>query len=257
MNNDSSHSSILKLSMGSVTSNPMSDKDLFLKENKKFYKIITVFMIIDFILNELIILNDNIVLYFMTSGNKELKIFFFILFTIILMIIFGSILFLLSLKKLTISKIIRFFYLIFGALYSIYQIVIKFIELSENDFPFDPFNILVFVIISLSVIPKIIGFMYMKIYEGTIGKIDDANRAEEQQHFIEKVENKFDRSTTNNMKEVEYEKELDKEMEEDEKIYFTMNNNKIISNNIASENKTERKEEEKNEQEEEEVDNFS
>lgn len=77
MNNDSSHSSILKLSMGSVTSNPMSDKDLFLKENKKFYKIITVFMIIDFILNELIILNDNIVLYFMTSGNKELKIFFF------------------------------------------------------------------------------------------------------------------------------------------------------------------------------------
>ena len=250
MNNDSTHSSILKLSMGSVTSNPMSDKDLFLKENKKFYKIITILMIIDFILNELIILNDNIVLYIITDGNRELKIFYFILFTIILITIFGLILFLLSIKKSIISKIIRFFYLIFGALYSIYQIFIKFIELSENDFPIDPFNIIVFVIISLSVIPKIIGFMYIRIYEGTIKKINEAGRAEEQQHFIEKVENKFDRSTINKMKEVEYEKELDKEMEEDEEIYFTMNNNKIIANNIAKEDKTERKEEEKNEQEE-------
>ena len=250
MNNDSTHSSILKLSMGSVTSNPMSDKDLFLKENKKFYKIITILMIIDFILNELIILNDNIVLYIITDGNRELKIFYFILFTIILITIFGLILFLLSIKKSIISKIIRFFYLIFGALYSIYQIFIKFIELSENDFPTDPFNIIVFVIISLSVIPKIIGFMYIRIYEGTIKKINEAGRAEEQQHFIEKVENKFDRSTINKMKEVEYEKELDKEMEEDEEINFTMNNNKIIANNIANEDKTERKEEEKNEQEE-------
>ena len=58
--NEETPSTSLKISMGSVTSNPMSDKALFNEENKKFYKIIILVIIIDFFLNELIILHDYI-----------------------------------------------------------------------------------------------------------------------------------------------------------------------------------------------------
>lgn len=248
----------LKLSMGSVTSNPLSDKALFLIENKRLYTIIMIFIITDFVLNELIIINDCNIFISLFFEERTPDIFNFFLYTIISMIIFGCILFFLFLKKLILSKIVRFFYLVVGILYYVYQIIIKLIDFANEDFDLDSLDIIIFIILSLTIIPKIVGFLYIKIYERTIIKIEDAKITEEQQHFIEKVEGKLDRSTTNNYKENELEKELDKsiEDEEEEEIIVTMNNIEVLAdkknNNDKGKNLKNKKEKKEHEEDEEE-----
>lgn len=219
-----------KISMSSVVSNPMSDKDLFGKENFRLYKIISTLIIIDFLFNELIIINDC---HFLSSlkdkdDEEDPLIPLFIVFTIIAIIVYGLLLLLLYLKKLLLSKITRFFYLIGGIMYFIYQITFKIINLAKDDFSLNTFEIILFVIISLTIIPKIVGFLYIKVFERTIIKIEGARIAEEHEMFIEKVVNKLDRSTTSNLKENELEKELDQTPEDDEEIILQMNNNKQI-----------------------------
>ena len=100
------------------------------------------------------------------------------------------------------------------------------INFANIDFNLTTFNIIVFITISLTIIPRIVGFLYIKIYERTIIKIDNAKVAEEHEMFIEKVVNKLDRSTTSNIKENELEKELNKSDEEE--IIFTMNKDKVV-----------------------------
>lgn len=247
----------LKISMGSVTSNPLSDKDLFLKENKRLYNIIMIFIITDFILNELIIINDCNIFFSLFDKERTPYIFNFFLYTIISLIIFGCILLFLFLKKLILSKSARFFYLIVGILYYVYQIIIKLIDFGVKGFDLETLDIIIFIILSLSIIPKIVGFLYIKIYERTIIKIEDAKITEEQQHFIEKVEGKLDRSTTNNYKENELEKELDKTIEdEEEEIIVKMNNNEVLddkkNNNDKDKNLKNKKEKKEHEEDEEE-----
>ena len=77
MNNES-QSSTLKISMSSVTSNPMPDREIFKRENKNLYKIILSLILIDFILNELIIINDcNLI---SSKKDANLLLFFFFLY---------------------------------------------------------------------------------------------------------------------------------------------------------------------------------
>jgi hypothetical protein len=268
--NEETPSTSLKISMGSVTSNPMSDKALFNEENKKFYKIIIILIIIDFFLNELIILHDYILISLLegekeedkdnNNQEKEPELLLFFLFTILSIIIFGLILYVLYLKKLILSKITRFCYLIIGILYYTYQIIIKFIYFGETGFELDPFNIVFFIIVSLTIVPRIMGFLYIRVFERSIVKLDKAKIDEEHVNFIEKVANNLDRSTVNKNKEIEYEKELDQTVEEDEEVIFKMNNeNKIVGNNmndnLITRKKSKKKEE--NEEEKEEVADLS
>ena len=267
MTTSESNSSSLKMSMCSVTSNPISDQDMFLSEIKKYFKIITISMLIDWILNELTILNDYIILYYTFDDveGQSPEIFLFCLFTLISIIIYGTILYLLNLKILLLTKIIRFCYIIIGILYYLYQIIYKLIELNDIDYSMDPFNVISFVIISLSIVPKITGYMFIKAYEKSIQKIDAAKRETEQQHFLDKIEGKFIRSTNNSIRENEYEKELDKNLEDDEEnAFIDKNKNKNNKKNNIKENENENNKEikeeenkeqegEKKEQEEEEV----
>jgi hypothetical protein len=268
--NEETPSTSLKISMGSVTSNPMSDKALFNEENKKFYKIIIILIIIDFFLNELIILHDYILISLLegekeedkdnNNQEKEPELLLFFLFTILSIIIFGLILYVLYLKKLILSKITRFCYLIIGILYYTYQIIIKFIYFGETGFDLDPFNIIFFIIISLTIIPRIMGFLYIRVFERSIVKLDKAKIDEEHVNFIEKVANNLDRSTANKNKDIEYEKELDQTVEEDEEVIFKMNkDNKVIGNNMNDNliKRKKSKKEEENEEEKEEVADLS
>ena len=258
MNNES-QSSTLKISMSSVTSNPMPDREIFKQENKNLYKIILSLIIIDFILNELIIINDcNLI-----SSKKDSKLLLFFLFSLLSIIIFGGLLLFLYSKKLILSKIARFFYLSVGIVYYAFQVTLKILIFAKNDFKLKPFDIILFIIISLTLIPRIVGFLYIRVYERTIKKIDGAKIAEEHEMFIEKVVGNLDRSTNNNLKEQEFEKELDKPEEEEETI-FKMNKDKIIAdknennnNNSDNNKKQKRKMSGEEEVEEEEVADLS
>lgn len=252
-------STSLKISMGSNLSNPISDKDLFGEENRKLYNIIIIFIIADFILNEIIIIKDSGIA---ESDNKKKALILLLLYTFISIIIFGSILLLLNLKKLLLSKIVRFSYLIIGILYYAYQVVMTILIFSEDDFNLDPLDIIIFIIISLTLIPRIVVFLFVRVYERTIIKINKAKIAEEHEMFIEKVVNKLDRSTTNNLKENELEKELDKCG--DEEIIFTMNKDEVVvdskknnNNQSRNKNKIDKRMSKEEEVEEEEVADLS
>ena len=231
MNEESKSSSMLKISMSSVTSNPMPDREIFIKENKNLYKIILSLIIIDFILNELVIINDCNLL----NSKKDSKLLLFFIFSLLSIIIFGGLLLFLYLKKIILSKIARFFYLLVGILYYAFQVTMKLLYFAKNNFSLKPFDIILFIIISLTLIPRIVGFLFIRVYEKTIKKIDGAKIAEEHEMFIEKVVSNLDRSTNKNLKENEVEKELDKE-EKEEEIIFKMNNDKIITDKNESNN---------------------
>ena len=148
-------------------------------------------------------------------------------------------------------------------MYYAFQVTLKILIFAKNDFKLKPFDIILFIIISLTLIPRIVGFLYIRVYERTIKKIDGAKIAEEHEMFIEKVVGNLDRSTNNNLKEQEFEKELDKPEEEEETI-FKMNKDKIITdknennnNNSDNNKKQKRKMSGEEEVEEEEVADLS
>ena len=241
-------STSLKMSMGSDISNPMSDKALFNKENKRLYKIILLFLILDFILNELILFNDSDII---SSDDKRYAFILFFVFSLLTIFIYGLLSLFLYLKKVLLNKITRFSYLIIGILFYIYQVLSKLVFFSDKKFNLKPFDIIIFITIALTIIPRIVGFIYMKIYERTIIRIDNAKIAEEHENFIEKVVNKLDRSTTNNLKENELEKELDKSSEEEEEIIFKMNKDKVVVDTNNNQNKNENNKNRKKTKEEE------
>ena len=95
------------------------------------------------------------------------------------------------------------------------------------------------------------GFLYIRVFERSIVKLDKAKIDEEHVNFIEKVANNLDRSTVNKNKEIEYEKELDQTAEEDEEVIFKMNNeNKVVGNNM-NDNLIKRRKSKKEEEKEE------
>ena len=277
--NDETPSTSLKISMGSVTSNPIPDKTLFNDENKKIYKIIIILIVIDFVINELVYLHDYILKQILglerkeeqeqekgkgkeeekENEKKEPELFLFFLFTTISLIFFGTILFVLYLKKLILSKIARFSYLILGILYYAYQVVSKLMYFSIDGFSLSIFDIFFFLIISISIVPRIVGFLYIKVNERSIIKLDKAKLAEEHVMFIEKVSSNLDRSTTNNLKEHEFEKELDQTVEEEEEeVIFKMNKeNKVVTSDKNIKNKNNRRKSKEEDEEKEEVADLS
>ena len=119
----------------------------------------------------------------------------------------------------------------------------KMIDLSDKDFSMEILDYILFIVLALSIIPRITGFLYIRIFERSIIKMEAAALAEEHEMFIEKVANKLDRSTAGNrILEKEMEKELEKEEEE---IIFKVNDEKILSNK----NNNEKKENDENKEE--------
>ena len=210
-----------KVSMSSVIE---SDRVLFARESSKFFKIILILISTDFFLTEFVFIYDYII--------DEQNLAFFGIFSSIALIFFGVILILLYCKKSILSKITRFVYLIAGLLYFIFQIILKMINLSNKDFSLSIYDIILFIILSLSIIPRISGFLYIRIFEKSLIKMEEAKLTEEHQMFVEKVLNKLDRSTVGDRI---LEKEIEKELEKDEEeIIFKMNNEKLITEKIEN-----------------------
>ena len=228
-NNDQAPSASFKISMSSVIE---SDRVLFKKESVKFYKIVLFLVIGDFLLTEFIFIHD----YFIKKppiGKTN-----FIAYSLTTVIFFILLLIFLYLEKSILSKIARFSYLIIGLSFFIYEVVEKMIKLNDNGFNMEAADYILFIVLALSIIPKITGFLYIRIFERSIIKMEAAKLAEEHEMFIEKVSEKLDRSTVGNrILEKEMEKELEKEEEE---IIFKVNNEKIMDNKIQG-NKNKRK----------------
>ena len=227
-NDDQAPSASFKISMSSVVE---SDRILFKRESVKFYKIILFLVISDFSLTEFIFIHD----YFI-KATLEKK--YFIIYSLITLIFFIFLLIFLYLDKSILSKIARFSYLIIGLSFFIYEIIKRMIDLNEKGFVMEVWDYILFIVLALSIIPKITGFLYIRIFERSIIKMEAAKLAEDKEMLIEKVSDNLDRSTVGNrILEKEMEKELEKEEEE---IIFKVNNEKTLDNKKDN-NKNQRK----------------
>ena len=231
-----------KISMSSVVE---SDRELFNRESKKFFKIIFFLILGDFILTELVFLHDYILKSYLNDEEGEQDWTLFLILTSVCFFFFSVLLIFLFTKKLILSKIARISYITIGLIFFIYQVIRKMLALSENDFNLEVYDYIVFIVLALSIIPRITGFIYIRIFERNIKKLDEAKLAEEREMFLEKVVDKLDRSTVGNrILEKEIEKELEKEEEE---IIFKVNNEKTLDDNKNNKKKKKRNEDEKEE----------
>ena len=229
-----------KISTSSVVE---SDRVLFNRESIKFLKRVTFLIVGDFILTEYIFVNDYIIISII--NDKEINWVIFSICSSISLVFFGVILFLLYLKKPILSKIVRFLYLIIGILFFIFQVIQKMLYLNDKDFSIGITDIILFIVISLTIIPRITGFLYIRLFEKKIEKMKEAELAEEHELLLEKVVDKFDRSSSSNKL---LDKEIDKELEKDEEeIIFKMDNKKISANKINN-NKIKKREDEDKEE---------
>ena len=226
-----------KISTSSVVE---SDRVLFNRESKKFLKRVTFLIVGDFILTEYIFVNDYIIISII--NDKEINWVIFSICSSISLVFFGVILFLLYLKKPILSKIVRFLYLIIGILFFIFQVIQKMLYLNDKDFSIGITDIILFIVISLTIIPRITGFLYIRLFEKKIEKMKEAELAEEHELLLEKVVDKFDRSTVGNKL---LDKEIDKELEKDEEeIIFKIDNKKLSANKIKKKKKEDEDKEE-------------
>ena len=226
-----------KISTSSVVE---SDRVLFNRESIKFLKRVTFLIVGDFILTEYIFVNDYIIISII--NDKEINWVIFSICSSISLVFFGVILFLLYLKKPILSKIVRFLYLIIGILFFIFQVIQKMLYLNDKDFSIGITDIILFIVISLTIIPRITGFLYIRLFEKKIEKMKEAELAEEHELLLEKVVDKFDRSTVGNKL---LDKEIDKELEKDEEeIIFKIDNKKLSANKIKKKKKEDEDKEE-------------
>ena len=224
-----------KISISSVVE---SDRVLFNRESTKFLKVVTFLIILDFVCTEYIFVHDNILIT-LIEENKEINWLIFSICSSISFVFFAVILILLYLKKPLLSKIVRYLYLIIGLLFFMFEVIQKMLFLNDKDFSLNTWDIILFIVISITVIPRITGFLYIRIFERKIKKMKEAELAEEHESLLEKVVDKFDRSTPSNKL---LDKEIDKELEKDEEeIIFKMDNKKISANKIKN-NKIKNKE---------------
>ena len=238
--NDQPSNPSFKISISSVIE---SDRVLFNRESIQFLKKVTILIILDFVCTEYIIVNDSILNYI--NKKEDIKWVLLSILSPIAFVFFLVIFILLYLKKPLLSKIARYVYLIIGIIFFIYEVVIKMIDLSRKGFSLNYFDYIVFLVIAISIVPRITGFIYIRFFEKKIQKMREAELAEEHELLLEKVVDKFDRSTNSSRL---IDKEIDKELEKDEEeIIFKMDDKKISANKINN-NKIKKKEDDDKEE---------
>lgn len=212
--------SSMKISYGSVTSNPISDYEILYNEGKKVLTISGVCFLFDTVIVTLLIFYDCN--FFTNKEEKNLKNFtIFITITIILMFVLFV---LLLIRNIILAQISRYTYIIIGCIVYAFQIVFRLISLCGEEESED-IEIVFFFLNVLSIIPRPVAFLYIKIYTEIIGKMKAVELAEEHQGFMEKISDKIDRSAIKNNEEKliiqnddydSYVQDVKKEEEDDE-----------------------------------------
>ena len=155
-----------KISTSSVIE---SDRVLFNRESTKFLKVVTFLILLDFICTEYIFIHDFIIIPL--NDKKDIKWTLFSICSSISFAFFAVILILLYLKKPFLSQIVRYIYLSVGIIFFIYEVILKMLDLNDKDFSLNTLDIILFIVLSITIIPRITGFLYIRIFEKKIKKM--------------------------------------------------------------------------------------
>ena len=171
---------------------PPSDLELKTKEAKSINNLLFIFISIDYILSVLIIINEcNI------FKNKENDFIMLLIKVISLTLFYSLIIISLILLKQKLAKVLRYIYLAFAILYFLFELFLNVIiymkEIPDNYW----FDILFFILILITMIPRILFFYYFGLLIRKIIEIDDCKKGEEHDKFRQNLENRMERGDTN------------------------------------------------------------
>lgn len=189
-----------KMSMGSVISNPIPDIEYLTNEGKKSLNLTTIFVIIDLILIILIILQE----YDFLTKDFSKNFAFFLIKSFLCILILSIVILFFWLHKYYYAQIIRFSYIIFGAIYCIVKFILKIINLikdineedEENENQLNIGDIVFLFIHLLTIIPRILAFFLSREYIKKLKKIRQIKFETEHENFVEKIAERIERGYT-------------------------------------------------------------
>ena len=169
----------------------VSDKDIRIKEAKTTYYRILIFIIIDFILSVLIILQKYNI--FREENNMYL---FLIIDLSITTIFFILISILLSFLRPLLSIVIKYIYIVLGISYYILNITSQIMYFIDNYSDVYWVDYLFSILILGSITPRIFFWHYADLFIPQVKLIADCKDGEDHDKLLQKVENKMDRGDT-------------------------------------------------------------
>ncbi len=182
-----------KESAFSAVEAPPSDLELRIKEAKKIYYNMLIFLGIDYLLSVLIIIKESNLL-----SDDENDYTLLIIKTVSLTVFFLFLIISLCFFKLRLTKIIKYIYIIIVILYYLYELFVNvkgFIkEFSDTNWV----DMVAFLFALLTIIPRIFFFYDVDLLIIKIVEIDDCRKGEEHDNFRENLENKMERGEDTN-----------------------------------------------------------
>ena len=216
---------MLKMSIGSIISNPVSDEEFLTSEGQKSLYLTTILIIIDFLITFFIILQE----YDFLSKDFSDNFLPFSIKSFLCILIFTGVIILYWMHKYVIAQINRFSYIILGGIYYLAKFILKLIKIinemnskNENDSD-DPSTIdIVFLFVHLiTILPRFLAFFYCRKYITTLKKIKDIKMVEEHESFVDKIVARIQKGYTRwSNPNASYTMDNEKETEFNKKQYF-------------------------------------
>ena len=171
----------------SQVSNPEPEPVFIGREGTENFRKSIMWILIDLIVTIFLILEE----FGLFEGDIE-RIKLIIVLSIALVIFALIMIFVLS--HITILVLLtKYFYIIVGSIYYAYKLLMAIIFLITNESDISNLNLVVFVIILASIIPRIMGFYNIEIFAKVRQKVDESKRILDHEKLIEKIGNKVDR----------------------------------------------------------------
>ena len=258
---------MLKLSIGSVISNPLPDDELLTIEGDKKLNMVLICIVVDIFMILFVILQEY---DFLVDGRRNDILLFFIK-TIICILLLGFVMFLFCLHRLYSAQIARFGYLFFGSIYFIFKFIQKIIKLaneidqeyeeneqseeeSEEDIDIHEIDIIFLFVNLVTIIPRILAFLFSRGYVEKLKKIRRIKKEIEHENFVEKIAARIEKGYTRwsnpnasmimdfepQKKQFFDKKENDDDNDnniddENENVLYTVNGNKMEEENYLKE----------------------
>ena len=171
----------------SAVSNPEPEPVFIGKEGTENFKKSITWVLIDLIATIFLILVE----FGLFDG--EIEIMNLIIVLIIALVIFAIVIVFVLSHVTTLVIISKYAYIIIGSLYYAYKLLKAIIYLITNNSEISNLDLVVFVIILASIIPRILGFYNIELLAKVCKKVDESKRILAHEKLIEKIGNKVDR----------------------------------------------------------------
>ena len=172
---------------------PLTDRELKTKEAKIIYYMLLLFGGIDYILSALIIINKSNFFHSEAENNYILLIIELSSVTVFMIFILLSLYFF----KLQLTKIIKYIYIIVIIIYYCYEILMAIANFVDDDYKSDWLDIIFFIFIILTIVPRIFLFYYIGILVVKLNEIYDIKEGEEHDRLRQNLEKNMERDVTN------------------------------------------------------------